>query len=173
MEERRYPVMEEEDGYGSMTAAEPALAYGTNSYADVLFMLHSMPITQEVKEKVGRRLVLEVTGENLSRTFRQLDHFLTLKSNWDGYGALPVSRKVISNVKQVLGISDDEDWKNWVVGPEPNATLCLVSKKNKASISIGDNEFSYYSFIGGKEEGRNHVTFSPKGVLSVMQKMDK
>lgn len=154
-------------------AAEPAIAYGTNSYADVLYMLHTMPITQEVKEKVGRRLIMEVTCENLSRTFRQLDHLLTLESNWDGYGALPVSRKVINNVKMVLGISDDEDWKNWVVGPEPNATLCLVSKKNRASISIGDNEFSYYAYIRGKEEGRNHVPFSPKGVLSVMQGLNR
>lgn len=154
-------------------AAEPAIAYGKNSYADVLFMLHTMPISQDVKEKVGRRLILEVTGENLSRTFLKLDHLLTLERNWDGYGALPVSRKVINNVKQVLGISDDDDWKYWVVGPEPNATLCLVSKKNRASISVGENEYSYYSLIGGKEEGGNHIPFSPKSILALMQRMSR
>ena len=29
MEEKKYPDIEEEDGYGCMTAAEPAMAYAT------------------------------------------------------------------------------------------------------------------------------------------------
>lgn len=32
MEEKRYPIIEEEDGYGCMTAAEPAVALATNAY---------------------------------------------------------------------------------------------------------------------------------------------
>ena len=33
MEEKKYPIIEEEDGYGVMTAAEPAMAYAMKSPA--------------------------------------------------------------------------------------------------------------------------------------------
>ena len=33
MEEKRYPTVEEEDGYGCMTAEEPAVAYAANQAA--------------------------------------------------------------------------------------------------------------------------------------------
>ena len=32
MEEKKYPTVEEEDGYGCMTAAEPALAHATKRF---------------------------------------------------------------------------------------------------------------------------------------------
>lgn len=32
MEEKKYPVIEEEDGYGVLSAAEPAVAYATREY---------------------------------------------------------------------------------------------------------------------------------------------
>ena len=40
MEERKYPVMEEEDGYGAMTAAEPAVACETKSvgHSGIVYM---------------------------------------------------------------------------------------------------------------------------------------
>lgn len=33
MEEKEYPKIEEEDGFGALTAAEPAVAYATNAYS--------------------------------------------------------------------------------------------------------------------------------------------
>jgi hypothetical protein len=62
-------------------AAEPAAAYGTNTYDTVMYLLHTMPITLEVKKQVAHRLTLEVTGKNLSRTFSQLDHLATLQGS--------------------------------------------------------------------------------------------
>ena len=97
----------------STKASEPTVAYGTNSYADVMYMLHTMPISPEVKERVARRLTLEVTGKNLSKAFARLDHLATLEKDWNGEGALPISRAVINNLKSVLAISDDEDWEYW------------------------------------------------------------
>ncbi len=152
-------------------AAEPVAAYGTNSYADVMYLLHTMPITPDVKERVARRLTLEVTGKNLSKSFARLDHLASLEENWDGEGALPISRIVINNVKSVLAISDDKDWDEWLIGPDTNATLSLQSKTTRAAISIGTEEFSYYAKINGKRYGESHVMFNPEAFLDVMRKI--
>ena len=143
-------VMEEND---VMTAQEPTVSYGTNSYADVMYFLHTMSITPEVKERVGRRLVIEVTGKNLSKAFARLDHLAQLEKDWDG----------------VLSISDDEDWKEWMIGPDSNATLGLQSKTTKAAISIGIDEYSYYARINGKRYGESHVKFTPEAFLETMR----
>ena len=50
------------------------------------------------------------TDIDLSKAFAKLDHLALLKENWDGRGALPVSRRVLNNIKSVLSISDDEDF---------------------------------------------------------------
>ena len=66
----------------------------------------------------------------------ETDYLATLKENWDGEDALPVSRQVINNLKRVLLISDDEDWKDWMIGPDTNATLGLQSANTDACIGI-------------------------------------
>lgn len=150
---------------------DPIGAYGTNSYADVMSFLHTMRISPEVKEQVGRRLVLEVTSKNLAKAYARLDYLATLEKNWDGEGALPISRQVLNNVKSVLLISGDEDWKEWMIGPEPNSTLGLQSKATDACISIGSNEYSFYAEIGGKEYHGNHVEFTPSAFLDTMREI--
>ena len=154
-----------------MTAQEPMMAYGTNSYADVMYLIHTMRMTPEVKEKVGRRLVLEVTAEHLSKAFSCLDDLAMLEKNWDGEGALPISRKVLNNVKSVLLISNDEDWKEWMIGPDTNATIGLQSKATGACVSIGDEEYSYYADVDGKELHGNHLKFTPDSFLQTLREI--
>ena len=162
--------MEEND---VMTAGEPVVAaYPMTSYADVMYYLHTIDISQKDKERVANRLKLEVTGVNLSRIFDRLNHLRTLQADWDGRGALPISRKVINNVRQVLAISDDADWKDWMLSPNVNATIMLQSKKRRASISLGGEEYSYYARIDGKDIGENHIDFNPAGFLSLMQNLN-
>jgi len=156
---------------GQFTVSEPVAAYGTNSYADVMYFLNTMRISPEVKEQVGRRLVLEVTAKNLAKAYARLDHLATLEKDWDGEGALPISRQVINNVKSVLLISEDEDWKGWLIGPETNATLGLQSRATDACISIGADEYSYYAEIAGKEYHGNHVLFTPSSFLETMREI--
>lgn len=134
----------EEESY-SMTANEPAPAYRTNSYADVMMMLYTMPITPEVKKHVGQRLVQEVAGKNLSRTIARINHLATLRDDWDGEGAQHISRRVLDNLRQVLMISADKDWERWLIAPDVNATLTLQSKVSEGTISIGAEEFSYFA----------------------------
>ncbi len=152
-------------------AAEPAVAYRTTSYMDAMAMIHTMHLTREDKERVGRRLVVETTEANLSKAFDTLEHLSTLQFGWDGYNALPISRKVINNLRSVLLISDNADWENWMISPAPDGTLALQSKGHTSSISIGDKEFSYYSAAGDMEDWADNVTFTPYSFLEVMRKI--
>ena len=75
-----------EDNVSTM-ASEPVAACSTTSYMDAMAMIHTMHLTREDKERVGRRLVVETTEANLSKAFERIDHLGQLKDNWDGYGA--------------------------------------------------------------------------------------
>ena len=153
-----------------MTANEPAAAYGTNSYADMMMMLYTMPMTSEVKRHVGQRLIEETTGTYLLEVVERIDHLSKLKKNWDGHGALPISRTVLNNIRNILLISNDDDWRNWMISPDVNATICLFSPRTKASISLGASEYSYYARINDDRHGESHIAYSPQAVLQLMRK---
>lgn len=151
--------------------SEPAVAYRTTSYMDAMAMIHTMHLTREDKERVGRRLVLETTEANLSKAFERIDHLSQLKDNWDGYGAKRISNYVLRNLRDVLLISDNDDWENWMISPTPDGTLALQSKCHTSSISIGDKEFSYYCAAGNMEDWADNVTFTPYSFLEVMRRI--
>jgi len=113
------------------------------------------------------------TQANLSKAFDTLDHLSTLRFGWDGYSALPISKKVINNLRSVLLISDNDDWKNWMISPDGNATIMLQSSKRRASISVGADEFSYYLKTDGIRKGESHVDFTAPKFLSIMRELNK
>lgn len=155
-----------------MKVSEPAVAYPIASYSDVMDYIHSIHISREDKEKVAQRLTVEVTQPALAEAYDCIDHLSTLQKNWDGEGALPISPKVIRNIKSTLMISENSDWQNWTISPDGNATLGLQSKKQKVLISIGALEFSYFAMIEGKKCGESHIPFTPESLLSVMRRFE-
>lgn len=110
-------------------------------------------------------------GRNKSRIIARLRQLSTLLENWDGEGALPISRRVLNNITEVLSISSDSDWENWLIGADTNATLGLQSKATDACVSIGEEEYSYYAEINGGEFHGNHVYFSPPSFLDIMRRI--
>ena len=156
---------------GVMKASEPAVTYPMTSYADAMAMIHTMHLSREDKERVGRRLVLETTEESLSKAFDRLEQMSMLGAGWAGEGTLPVSRQAINNLKNVLLISNDEDWENWMISPESNGAICLQSKVRRSSISVGSEEFSYYTKINGQRKGESHVCFDADRFLSIMREI--
>lgn len=152
-------------------ASEPVTTRPLTSYADVMAYLHSIRISQKVKESVGRRLVTEATEPHLAEAFARLDHLSQLEDDWDGYGGRKVSYHVLQNLRNVLLISDDEDWKYWMISPDSNGCLGLQSKRHTASISIGDEKYSYYSENGAKEDWADNVNFTPSSFLRVMRRI--
>ena len=155
----------------STKVSELATAYPMTSYNDVMSYLHSIRIAPEVKASVGRRLIAEVTEPYLSKAFDRIDHLSLLKDDWDGYGAKKISSYVLRNLREVLLISDNNDWENWIISPAPDGTLALQSKCHTSSISVGDKEFSYYSATGDMEDWGDNVTFTPNSFLEVMRKI--
>ena len=151
--------------------SESAVASSMTSYNDVMSYLHSIRIAPEVKASVGRRLIVEVTEPYLSKAFERIDHLSLLKDDWDGYGAKKISSYVLRNLREVLLISDNNDWENWIISPAPDGTLALQSKCHTSSISVGDKEFSYYSAKGDLEDWGDDVTFTPYSFLEVMRKI--
>ena len=112
----------------------------------------------------------KVTGPYLSKAFDRIDHLSLLKDDWDGYGAKKISNYVLRNLRDVLLISDNDDWENWIISPAPDGTLALQSKCHTSSISVGDKEFSYYT-TGDMEDWGHNVTFTPYSFLEVMRKI--
>ena len=166
MEVKRNTDLEE-----SMIVSEPAVAYPMTSYADAMAMIHTMHLTREDKERVGRRLLLETTEKNLSKAFDRLEQMAMLTAGWAGDGTLPVSRKAINNLKNVLLISDDKDWEFWMISPEGNGAIGLQSKMRRSSISVGAEEFSYYTKIDEQRRGESHIVFDPSLFLSIMREI--
>ena len=155
----------------SNIVSEPVAVGLTNSYVDVMTMLHTMPITRKVKQQVAIRLVKELSEPSLSNAFDRLDELSHLQDGWAGEGSYAISRQVINNLKSVLLISEDEDWRGWMIGPDVNATIGLQSKSSDGSISVGTGEFSYYAEIDGQEIHASHVPFTPEALLAVMRKI--
>ena len=155
----------------SIVVNEPVVARPMTSYSDVMAYLHGIKISREDKALVGRQLLFEAKNENIANALSRLDHLSTLDWDWDGYGASKVSSKVIENIKSVLSISRDTDWMHWMISPESNGSLCLQSSQAMSSISVGAEEFSYYSCTPEREVGEDHILFSPKRLLGIMRKI--
>lgn len=154
----------------STVASEPVVAYSMASYNDVMTYLHSIHISREDKEKVAQRLTVEVTQPALAEAYERVDHLSTLQKDWDGHGALPISQKVLRNIKSVLMISDNSDWEHWMIAPDTNATLCLESDTTGAVISLGAYEYSYFAKIDGVRYGESHIGFTQDSFLTLMRR---
>ncbi len=155
---------------GSMIAGEPSAGYVTTTYTDVMDYLHSIHITREDKEKVAERLSFEVSQPALAEAYERIGHLSTLPKDWDGHGALPISFKVLKNIKEVLMISNNSDWEHWMISPDVNATLGLQSETTGAVISLGASEYSYYARIEGVRYGESHIKFTPESLLALMRR---
>ena len=83
----------------------------------------------------------EIYRHQMSR----LDELACLKANWDDDGALPIEPKTIKNVHQLIERSDDSDLEKWVIFPDINGTILLEAKSGDGTISVGTNDFSYFS----------------------------
>lgn len=152
-------------------ASEPMVAHPLTSYNDVMSYLHSIHITHEDKVRVARRLTAEVTGQYLSKAFDRLDHLAQLKEGWNGEDARKVSYDAIHNLRDVLLISDNEDWEFWMISPALNGSLTLQSKRHPASISVGDKAFSFYSETENGEDWDDNVSFTPSEFLETMRRI--
>jgi len=155
---------------GTMMACEPAAGYTTVTYADVMDYIHSVHMSREDKQRVKDRLSFELSQPAIEDAYARIEHLSTLQKDWDGEGALPISHKVLNNLKRVLMISKNADWENWAISPDSNATVGLQSSSTKACVSLGAYEYSYYARINGVRYGDSHIDFTPESFLELLRK---
>ncbi len=141
------------------------------SYFDVMAYIHSAPITWEEKKDIGLRLIAETSESALKGAYDKIEELSKLEADWAGEGSLPISQKVLDNIKRVLCISKNSDWMEWMIGPDVNATIGLQSKTNRALMSLGANEFSYYVRKNGVRMAASHVDFTPEAFLNVLRQI--
>lgn len=115
--------------------------------------------------------VQEVTEPALAEAFAQIDQMTKLRNGWAGKGSYAVSPTVLKNLKQVLLISDNDDRADWTISPDVNATVGLQSKSGFSLMSLGVNEFSYFSDKDGGERGESHVPFTAEAFLDIMRQI--
>lgn len=65
--------------------------------------------------------------------------------DWDGYGALPIDKKAIENLKALFRIIVNWDFKSWQIFPDVQGGIYLNYKLEypNACIIIGPDEFTY------------------------------
>ena len=120
----------------------------------------------------GKKPVVLPLEDEKSRVKVALDKLSYLKAGWDGLDALPISENVLSNVSQLLMISDNRDWLDWDIEPNTNGTIILRHRSHFAGVSIGANLFSYYQKADNNITGRDAVDFTTDAVLSVMRSLN-
>ena len=110
-------------------------------------------------------------GQAYTLLLERLSDFQEYEKGWDGDDALPLSRQVVKNFKNVLKKSKDDELIGWNIFPAANGTLLLQHKERKSGINIGTNGFSYYHVEDGEIKGENHLKFSPKAIIDTMKRI--
>ena len=112
--------------------------------------------------------VTTLSGDAL-RLWNRVEELSSLKAGWDGAEAIPMNKKAVQNMKRVIKTGISADFKEWVVFPDDNGTLLMQSKDGSASISIGNNHYSFVYTTNGQVKSGEAVKFSPSSVLSTIR----
>lgn len=130
-----------------------------------------LKVLQYVRRLAGKNEAsVALTGDAL-RLWNRVEELKSLKKSWDGADALPMEKKAISNFQKVLKLGVNADFRNWVLFPDEAGTLLLQSRDGKASISIGNNFYSYVFEKDGKIQSGDKVRFSTSSLLDVIRKV--
>lgn len=106
-----------------------------------------------------------------SKILKRLDRLYSELNTqgWDGYGAYPMETASYNNMKSLLLQLRGSQLRPWNIFPSPNGTFLLSGKGKKiASISVGNNDFSYAAiFKSSKMTGME--SFNPIRAAKVIE----
>ena len=112
-----------------------------------------------------------LTG-NALRLWNRTTVLSRLYKGWDGAEANPIENKVIVNMQNVLKKGHDEDFADWVLFPDDNGTLLLQSQNKNASISLGNNLFSYVCQKDNDIISGENIRFSVSAFLNALKSIN-
>lgn len=106
--------------------------------------------------------------ERIKRTLNRLEELMQLQDNWDGYGALKIEPEAYENTKEALVVIAKKTSEPWNLFPNTNGTLLLTAPdRKKASINIGNNEFSFFAMGENKSSVQGMEKFSTENLSTV------
>ena len=146
---------------------------------EIAQQIESIPDSEQTLLKVlqyVRKLAVKgnesvaLTGDTL-RLWNRVEELKLLKKSWDGGNAIPIEKKAITNLQKVLKQGVSADFRDLVLFPDEAGTLLLQSRDGKASISIGNNSFSYVYEKDGKIQTGDKIRFTVSSLLNVIRKI--
>ncbi len=111
---------------------------------------------------------VNLTGDAL-RLWNRTAELAALTAGWDGAQALPMEKKVLQNMQRLIKAGKSTDFQQWVLFPDDNGTILMQSKDGKASISIGNNSYSFVCTKDGKADAGQNVKFSAASALKTLR----
>ena len=111
---------------------------------------------------------IDFTGDAL-RLWKRTLELAELTAGWDGAQALPMEKKALQNMQRLIKAGESTDFRQWVLFPDDNGTILMQSKDGKASISIGNNSYSFVCTKEGKFNAGQDVKFSTASALKTLR----
>jgi hypothetical protein len=93
------------------------------------------------------------------------------ESDWDGYGALPISKKAINYVGQFILLLPNLTLPE--LSPMPNGRMGLewTNKDNDLLLSINKKGRLYYTYLSKDEEEMKSYSFVKNGISDELLKL--
>lgn len=130
-----------------------------------------LKLLQYVRRLTGNDAV-PLVGDAL-RLWNRTEELKSLPNAWDGADGIPMEKKAVKNMQDLLKKGMSVDFKDWVLFPDEAGTLLLQSRDGRASISIGNSSYSYVYEKDGRIEKGDRVRFSPSSVLGVIRRISE
>jgi len=113
---------------------------------------------------------IDFIGDAL-RLWKRTLELAELTAGWDGAQALPMEKKALQNTQRLIKAGESTDFRQWVLFPDDNGTILMQSKDGKASISIGNNSYSFVCTKEGKVNAGQNVKFSTASALKTLRSL--
>ena len=117
---------------------------------------------------IHKDVAVGLTGDAL-RLWKRTLELAELTAGWDGSHALPMEKKALQNIQRLIKAGESADFQQWVLFPDDNGTILMQSKDGKASISIGNNSYSFVCTKNGKVNAGQNVRFSAASALKTLR----
>ena len=116
----------------------------TESYIENYAKIIDTPLSEYISE-INKITKIKTSKREL---FAKIISFVSLKNNWDGYGAIPLETMSSINTNEIINqLPENQIEQIDEIGPNPNGTLSISWINNsdeEISVEIGNFVFSYY-----------------------------
>lgn len=152
----------------------------TTQYNDIMVRVPTGNATNALTEFTNSKgWVTIILPNKESDTIRQdmlfrLEELKAQPANWDGFGAVPLEFASYKNMLAAINNTPQEALTHWTLFPDTNGTLLLTTDSDKlASISIGNEYFSYVAIVDENNKIQGQESFTPAAFAVAISRINK